>query len=132
MEVQPTDFENAAYSIFVLLLSRAILHFNLNFYLPISKVDENMRRAQKRDAVRSETFFFRKSIHSRKPSVFASMNGSSKVENEYEELTVDEIINGKVCSTFFSFFSFEFFFPIGRWGPNVFSFRARFWLNLGG
>lgn len=33
-----TDFENAAFSIFVVLLSRAILAFNLNFYLPISKV----------------------------------------------------------------------------------------------
>ena len=33
-----TDFENAAFSIFVVLLSRAILAFNLNLYLPISKV----------------------------------------------------------------------------------------------
>jgi len=33
-----TDFENAAFSVFVVLLSRAILSFNLNFYVPISKV----------------------------------------------------------------------------------------------
>ena len=33
-----TDFENAAFSVFVVLLSRAILHFNLNLYIPISKV----------------------------------------------------------------------------------------------
>ena len=38
MEVQMTDFENAAFSVFVVLLSRAILSFNLNFYIPISKV----------------------------------------------------------------------------------------------
>lgn len=38
MEVQLTDFENAAYVIFVVLLTRAILSFNLNFYIPISKV----------------------------------------------------------------------------------------------
>lgn len=38
MEVQITDFENAAFSIFIVLLSRAILSFGLNFYLPISKV----------------------------------------------------------------------------------------------
>lgn len=38
MEVQLTDFENAAFAIFVVLLSRAILYFNLNFYVPISKV----------------------------------------------------------------------------------------------
>lgn len=38
MEVQITDFENAAFAVFVVLLSRAILSFNLNFYIPISKV----------------------------------------------------------------------------------------------
>lgn len=38
MEVQMTDFENAAFSIFVVLLSRAILTFGLNFYIPLSKV----------------------------------------------------------------------------------------------
>jgi glutamate--cysteine ligase catalytic subunit len=38
MEVQLTDFENAAFSIFIVLLSRAILTFGLNFYIPISKV----------------------------------------------------------------------------------------------
>jgi glutamate--cysteine ligase catalytic subunit len=38
MEVQFTDFENAAFSIFIILLSRAILTFGLNFYIPISKV----------------------------------------------------------------------------------------------
>lgn len=38
MEVQLTDFENAAFSIFIVLLTRAILSFNLNFYMPISQV----------------------------------------------------------------------------------------------
>ena len=38
MEVQMTDFENAAFAVFVVLLSRAILYFKLNFYIPISKV----------------------------------------------------------------------------------------------
>ena len=38
MEVQPTDFENAAFAVFIVLLSRAILHYGLNLYLPISKV----------------------------------------------------------------------------------------------
>ncbi|KAH7888688.1 glutamate-cysteine ligase-domain-containing protein [Phlebopus sp. FC_14] len=62
MEVQMTDFENAAFAVFIVLLSRAILAFNLNFYIPISKVDENMQRAQKRDAARSGKFFFRKNV----------------------------------------------------------------------
>ncbi|KAJ9096603.1 hypothetical protein QFC19_007136 [Naganishia cerealis] len=38
MEVQLTDFENAAFSVFIVLLTRAILSFNLNFYMPISQV----------------------------------------------------------------------------------------------
>ena len=41
MEVQITDFENAAFAVFVVLLSRAIMSFNLNTYLPISKVCQN-------------------------------------------------------------------------------------------
>ena len=62
MEVQLTDFENAAFTVFVALLSRAILFFDLNLYIPISKVDENLGIAHKRDAVRTEKFFFRKCI----------------------------------------------------------------------
>jgi glutamate--cysteine ligase catalytic subunit len=50
MEVQITDFENAALTIFVALLSRAVLHFSLNFYMKISAVDENMARASARGA----------------------------------------------------------------------------------
>jgi glutamate--cysteine ligase catalytic subunit len=38
MEVQVTDFENAAFSVFIVLLSRAILSLGLNLYMPISKV----------------------------------------------------------------------------------------------
>ncbi|KAF7977807.1 hypothetical protein HWV62_2725 [Athelia sp. TMB] len=62
MEVQMTDFENAAFSMFMILLTRAVLAFNLNFYVPISKVDENMQRAHILDACRSQTFFFRKKV----------------------------------------------------------------------
>lgn len=38
MEVQLTDFENAAFAVFIMLLTRMILSFNLNLYIPISKV----------------------------------------------------------------------------------------------
>lgn len=37
-----TDFENAAFAVFIVLLSRAILAFNLNFYIPISKVQTDV------------------------------------------------------------------------------------------
>ena len=39
LEVQLTEFENAAFVVFVVLLTRAILSFKLNFYIPISKVN---------------------------------------------------------------------------------------------
>lgn len=69
MEVQITDYENAAFAIFTVLLTRAILSFGLNFYMPISRVDINMQRAQQRDAIHTQRFFFRKDIyrHNLKP-----------------------------------------------------------------
>ncbi len=57
--MQITDFENAALTIFVVLLSRAVLLFNLNFYMKISTVDENMARASARAAVAHQKFLFR-------------------------------------------------------------------------
>lgn len=38
MEVQLTDYENAAHAVFIVLLTRAIMNLGLNFYIPISKV----------------------------------------------------------------------------------------------
>lgn len=62
MEVQLTDFENSAYVVFVVLLTRVILSYKLDFLIPLSKVDENMKMAQKRDAVLQGMFYFRKDI----------------------------------------------------------------------
>lgn len=42
MEIQITDFENAAFAVFIVLLTRAILSYGLNFYIPISKVIINI------------------------------------------------------------------------------------------
>lgn len=86
-EAQITDFENAAYVCFIVLLTRVILTYELNFLIPISKVDENMKRAQKRDAVLNEKFWFRKD---------PTRNGqSSGASDECIEMTINEIINGK-------------------------------------
>jgi hypothetical protein len=38
MEVQLTDFENAAFTVFVVLVTRVMLAFDLSFYIPLSKV----------------------------------------------------------------------------------------------
>jgi glutamate--cysteine ligase catalytic subunit len=60
MEIQLTDFENAAFSAFIVLLTRVILTFDLNLYIPISRVDANMQRAHSRNAAAKGKFFFRR------------------------------------------------------------------------
>lgn len=110
MEIQITDFENAAFSVFMVLVTRAILSFDLNFYIPIKKVDENMERAHGLDAVLKDKFYFRKNPFPLRPSRGntgfgddSSRPGSAMpsrqpspgpVEDEYDEMTVNEIING--------------------------------------
>lgn len=60
MEIQFTDFENAAFAIFIVLITRVILSFDLNFYIPIARTTENMETAHTRDAVLNSKFWFRK------------------------------------------------------------------------
>jgi glutamate--cysteine ligase catalytic subunit len=60
MEMQMTDFENAAFTVFIVLLTRTILTFDLNLYIPISRVDTNMQRAHSRNASAKGKFFFRR------------------------------------------------------------------------
>ncbi|TVY21638.1 Glutamate--cysteine ligase [Lachnellula arida] len=111
MEIQITDFENAAFSVFMVLITRAILSFDLNFYIPISKTDENMSTAHKLDAVLNEEFYFRKNpFPTRSPRPYSS-NGprsgtvspailsrpptpSGPIEDEYALMGIDEIMNG--------------------------------------
>ena len=38
LQLQLTDFENAAFVVFVVILTRTILSFGLDFRIPISKV----------------------------------------------------------------------------------------------
>ncbi|QEL59792.1 hypothetical protein CJJ09_001878 [Candidozyma auris] len=59
LEIQLTDFENAAYSVFITLVSKAILKFSPDFYMPISKVDSNMKTAHGVDASTDAKFWFR-------------------------------------------------------------------------
>ncbi|XP_055118995.1 glutamate--cysteine ligase catalytic subunit isoform X2 [Symphalangus syndactylus] len=99
MEVQLTDFENSAYVVFVVLLTRVILSYKLDFLIPLSKVDENMKVAQKRDAVLQGMFYFRKDICKGGNAV---VDGCSKAQNstelaaeEYSLMSIDTIINGK-------------------------------------
>lgn len=113
MEIQITDFENAAFSIFIVLITRAILSFDLNFYIPIPRTTENMETAHGRNAVLYRKFFFRKNPFPSRP--VKAGNGASgtstpvqasrpptpfgPVEDEYELMTIDEIINGQASKS---------------------------------
>jgi len=111
MEVQITDFENAAFTVFVVLVTRVILAFDLNLYIPLSKVDENMRRAHKCNAVLTQRFFVRKHMAPPQgcevpegpggdgpgyspcaalPTPHSPLDG-----NVFEEMTLSEILEGK-------------------------------------
>jgi glutamate--cysteine ligase catalytic subunit len=112
MEIQITDFENAALSVFMVLITRVVLSYNLNFYIPITKVDENMETAHARDAVLTRKFWFRRNLFPTTRTSRSSASGSSTpttaggtsrpptptptgpVEDEYRLMTVNEIING--------------------------------------
>ncbi|CAG9859161.1 unnamed protein product [Phyllotreta striolata] len=101
-EAQITDFENAAIVCFVVLLTRVILSYQLNFLIPISKVDENMQKAQKRNAAREEKFWFRRDIttHVSPPAAAeccraGTTNWDIKECDMFGQMTVNEIINGK-------------------------------------
>ena len=118
MEIQITDFENAAFTIFVVLITRAILSFDLNFYLPIPRTTENMETAHRRDAVLNDKFYFRKEPLPRRQTrlngVSTPTSGTNTpqtqhsrpstpvgpVEDEYELMTINEIINGKPDGSF--------------------------------
>lgn len=96
-EAQLTDFENAAIVCFVVLLTRVILSYQLDFLIPISKVDENMQTSQKRGAVLTEKFWFKKNINGAKDQPNNHNEQSNGLDSEYELMTIDQIINGKGC-----------------------------------
>lgn len=116
MEIQATDFENAAFVVFIVIITRIISSIGINLYIPISKIDENMKRAHDRDAVLNQKFYWRKNIvranaksdSCDKPHfsptedfTFRALPSGSpnsrlgSVDDEYEEMTMDEIFHGK-------------------------------------
>lgn len=58
MEIQLKEFENASFVIFIVLLTKTIIKYKLNFYQPISQIDDNMLKAEKMDSVIKEKFLF--------------------------------------------------------------------------
>jgi len=105
-ELQITDFENAALVTFLVLMTRAIMSFNLNMIIPISKVDENMQTAQKKDACLNGKFYFRRNIYTNTTNECEPNNNlkncCNKQVNEQAVsdecdmvlMSIDEIVNG--------------------------------------
>lgn len=87
MELQFTDFENSAFCAFIILLTHAIRQYDLNFLMPLSKVDENVQRAQLINSCIDGKFYFRKNI-------FQSENSESSGNCELVEMSLNEIMNG--------------------------------------
>jgi len=94
MEKQLTDFENAAYVTAIVLITRVILFFDLNLYIPISKIDENMARAHSRNAVITEKFFFRKELVVLQDQCDDGKSGGVG-ESEFTEMSIADILQGK-------------------------------------
>ncbi|CAK8697360.1 unnamed protein product [Clavelina lepadiformis] len=86
-EMQLTDFENAAFVVFIVLMTRAILKYNLDLCLPLSYVHLNTTKAQKNNAICKEKFHFRSNINSNKVESLSSAH--------VQEMSIDTIINGK-------------------------------------
>lgn len=84
MDIMPTPFENAAFSVFAILLVRALLKYNARLYTKMSDVDRNMGKAHMRNPC-NEQYLWRK-------DVFAQSLGTSN--EEFVLLTVAEIFNG--------------------------------------
>ncbi|KAJ2845127.1 glutamate--cysteine ligase [Coemansia erecta] len=97
LEVQVTDFENAAFSVFTVLLTRALLAFgDINMYIPVTKMDINMQRAHSRDAVLNEKFYFRRSILSGGSQTSSVVGDDEGNNDEVVEMSVNEVINGSL------------------------------------
>ena len=50
MDLQLTSYENAALSVVISMLVNVINHFNVDFILPISQIDENIETGQRLNA----------------------------------------------------------------------------------
>jgi len=86
MEVQLTDFENAAFVAIIVLLSKAILTLDLDLRVPISKIEENMATAKGRGACSEGRFWFRTNV--------SGGGGRADEEAPCALMTIGEILNG--------------------------------------
>ena len=87
MDIMPTPFENAAFSVFIALLTKAIVRFELFMYTKMSLVDENMGTAHKRNPC-AEQYHMRK-------NPFCSPAHVTTSDEEVTKMGIDELFNGR-------------------------------------
>ncbi|CAF4881062.1 unnamed protein product [Rotaria sp. Silwood1] len=75
MDIQLSDFENAALVVFLALITRVIISYGLDITIPISQINENMNKAHNRDSIRREKFYF-------------------QYNNQISQMFINDIING--------------------------------------
>ena len=110
LDLQISPYENTSMICMILLTYALILCSNeINFIIPISKVDENFKRAYKKDAINKEKFWWR--IDCFKDEKLLEINCTNcvrfrkefkrdenltyeKDQNNIKELTINEIFNG--------------------------------------
>jgi len=84
-----TDFENTCLIVALGLIVNVINHFDVNFIIPITLSDENMKIAHYRDAILNQKFWFNT----------ASIKGSKLLENieknDYLKSSSDSYIEPK-------------------------------------
>lgn len=102
MEVQLTDTENAAFAIYPILLIRSLLHFNQSLYIPISLVDANMARAQKRDAINNELFYSRTNTSSPIEMSNIALKSLKQIIDEFNVLINRYLLEMEVDSSIIS------------------------------
>ena len=96
MEVQLTDFENAAFTVFCVLVLRVLLSFDLNIYMPMSKVHENMKAAHARDAATTGQFWWRSHLVRPGGAACPAAGGNGDVDGDsVEKMSCAEILGGK-------------------------------------
>ena len=59
MDIQLTDFENSALTICTGMIANVVNMFDLDFILPVSLVDENMKRAHNRNGLLETKFWWK-------------------------------------------------------------------------
>jgi len=105
MEAQLAPQESTALSMLAYLFVDMVMKKEYNFYIPLSKVHENMERAHKRDAILKEKFWFRQ-------------NMEKDSEDKWVELTLDEILHGKT-ETFIGLYNLIYQFCKEEYGVDM-------------